>query len=117
MMNVFKTFSYISIILIIYFLYLYFLDISNYSLPEIPTSILYTFPEESAMHEGTWLQWPHHFQYGKQFRNDLDQTWITLTKELKPSENVHIIAYNEKEINRIMGRLMQISLIPGFLTN
>ena len=103
--NVLKNFLYITIIIGLYFLYLYFFDISTDSLPEIPTNILYTFPEEGTMHEGTWLQWPHHFQYGKQFRNDLDQTWVTLTKELKTSENVHIIAYNENEKNRIMSLL------------
>jgi agmatine deiminase len=24
----------------------------------------YHFPEESSRHEGTWLQWPHHYQHG-----------------------------------------------------
>ena len=36
------------------------------------TSIQYTFPEESEEHEGTWLQWPHHHQYGFEFRNRMD---------------------------------------------
>ena len=26
-------------------------------------TILYTMPEEIALHEGTWLQWPHNFTY------------------------------------------------------
>ncbi|MEL7120581.1 MAG: agmatine deiminase family protein [Bacteroidota bacterium] len=64
--------------------------------------IEYTFPEESEAHEGTWLQWPHHYQYGRAFRNDLDPTWVALTKELIASENVHIIAYDETEKNRII---------------
>ena len=69
------------------------------------TEILYTFPEESEAHEGTWLQWPHHYQYGKTFRDDLDSTWVELTKELISSENVHIIAYNATEKDRITALL------------
>lgn len=69
--------------------------------------IKYTFPEESDPHEGTWLQWPHQFQYGVTFRNRLDNTWIDITKALVGSENVHIIAYNETEKNRIIGLLNQ----------
>ncbi|WP_196894480.1 agmatine deiminase family protein [Aureivirga marina] len=69
------------------------------------TEILYTFPEESELHEGTWLQWPHQFQYGEEFRDFLDPAWIAMTKELVSSENVHIIAYNEIEKNRIIDLL------------
>ncbi|MCH2234702.1 MAG: agmatine deiminase family protein [Crocinitomicaceae bacterium] len=36
------------------------------------SSIQYTFPEESESHEGTWLQWPHHYQYGVEFRDRMD---------------------------------------------
>ena len=61
----------------------------------------YQFPDEGEPHEGTWLQWPHHFQYGIQYREDLDQTWVDITQELIESENVHIITYNEIEKNRI----------------
>ena len=43
------------------------------------TEILYTMPEESETHEGTWLQWPHHYQYGMAYRNSLDQTWVSMT--------------------------------------
>ncbi len=63
--------------------------------------ILYTFPKESEPQEGTWMQWPHHYQYGVQFRDDLDPTWIELTRVLATSENVHIIAYDRVEQNRI----------------
>lgn len=68
--------------------------------------IMYTMPEESEMHEGTWLQWPHHYQYGIVYRNSLDPTWVSMTKELVSSENVHIIAYNETEKNRIISLLI-----------
>lgn len=37
----------------------------------ITTEILYTMPEESETHEGTWLQWPHQYQYGIAYRNSL----------------------------------------------
>ncbi|MFY0671979.1 MAG: agmatine deiminase family protein [Bacteroidia bacterium] len=63
--------------------------------------IEYIFPEESEPHEGTWLQWPHQYQYGIQFRNRLDETWIDICRELVEGENVHIIAYNETEKTRI----------------
>jgi agmatine deiminase len=64
--------------------------------------ILYTMPEESTIHEGTWLQWPHQYQYGLDYRNSLDLTWVTMTKELVSGENVHIIAYNLTEKERII---------------
>ncbi len=72
--------------------------------------ILYTFPEESEPHEGTWLQWPHHHQYGTAFRDDLDPTWIELTRELTTSENVHIIAFDQTEKDRIIGLLSDASV-------
>ena len=67
--------------------------------------IMYTMPEESELHEGTWLQWPHHYQYGVAYRNKLDATWVSMTKELVSSENVHIIAYNQAEKDRIISLL------------
>ena len=67
-----------------------------------PTEVLYTMPEESEPHEGTWIQWPHQYQYGIEFRNDLDATWVSMTKELISSEKVHIIAYDDTEKARIL---------------
>jgi len=67
----------------------------------INTDIMYTMPEESAPHEGTWLQWPHQYQYGIDYRNDLDATWVAMTKSLTGSEKVFIIAYDMTEKNRI----------------
>ncbi|MEM7454665.1 MAG: agmatine deiminase family protein [Planctomycetota bacterium] len=58
-------------------------------------------PEESAPHEGTWLQWPHHYTYGVRFRNEVESSWIEMTRVLVQSENVHIIAYNRSERRRI----------------
>lgn len=78
------------------------------------TEILYTMPEETDTHEGTWLQWPHHYQYGVAYRNSLDNTWVAMTKELVTSEKVHIIAYNQTEKDRIIA-LLNTANIP--LTN
>lgn len=69
------------------------------------SSILYTMPEESEPHEGTWLQWPHEYQYGKTYRNRLDATWVAMTKALVTSEKVHLVAYDENEKSRIIGLL------------
>lgn len=69
------------------------------------TDILYTMPEETETHAGTWLQWPHHYQYGVAYRNSLDPTWVSMTKELVSSEKVHIIAYNQYEKDRIIALL------------
>lgn len=76
--------------------------------------ILYIMPEESEPHEGTWLQWPHQYQYGVGYRNSLDATWVAMTKALVTSENVHIVAYNETEKNRIT-ELLNTANVP--LTN
>ncbi|UJH67695.1 agmatine/peptidylarginine deiminase [Allomuricauda sp. SCSIO 65647] len=73
--------------------------------PILATEVMYIFPEESEPHEATWLQWPHHYQYGIDFRDDLDPTWVELAKELITSEKVHIIAYDETEKSRIIALL------------
>ena len=73
--------------------------------PTAGTEILYTMPEESSTHEGTWLQWPHQYQYGTTYRNRLDATWVSITKELVTSEKVHLIAYDQTEKDRIVNLL------------
>lgn len=70
-------------------------------------------PEETVLHEGTWLQWPHHYTYGKTYRNRLDKTWIDMTKALVQSENVHIIAYNTQEKQRIQTMLSNAGVPLG----
>lgn len=65
----------------------------------------YVMPEETSKHEGTWLQWPHHYTYGTFYRNSLDNTWVEMTKALVSSENVHIVAYNTTEKARIIALL------------
>ncbi len=65
----------------------------------------YIMPHENEMHEGTWLQWPHQYEYGIAFRNSLDATWLEMTTALVAGEKVHIIAYNNTEKNRILNLL------------
>ncbi len=74
------------------------------------TSITYVMPEESAPHEGTWLQWPHEYQYGKTYRNRLDATWIEMARALIGSEKVHIIVYDATEQQRVTGLLQNAGL-------
>ena len=66
-----------------------------------PTEILYTMPEESEAHEGTWLQWPHEHQYGADYRDALDATWVAMTKALVGGEKVHLVAYDNGAKDRI----------------
>ncbi|MFB6456195.1 agmatine/peptidylarginine deiminase [Chitinophaga sp. Hz27] len=80
--------------------------------PVLPdTAIIYSMPEESGPHEGTWLQWPHQYQYGVKYRNRLDATWIAMTSALVPGEKVHIIAYDETEKDRITS-LLETAVVP-----
>lgn len=65
----------------------------------------YIMPTEDDLHEGTWLQWPHHHEYGVTYRNRLDATWVAMTQALVPGEKVHIIAYNATEQTRITNLL------------
>jgi agmatine deiminase len=67
--------------------------------------ILYTMPEESEPHEGTWLQWPHEYQYGKTYRSRLDATWVDMTKALVDGEKVHLIVFDQTEKDRVTGLL------------
>ena len=62
-------------------------------------------PAESLTHEGTWLQWPHQYEYGVAYRNRMDATWVAMTSALVSSEKVHIIAYNSTEQTRIINLL------------
>jgi agmatine deiminase len=72
---------------------------------EAASNILYTMPDESEQHEGTWLQWPHQFQYGNTYRNRLDATWVAMTKALVAGEKVHLVAFNTTEKSRIINLL------------
>lgn len=51
-----------------------------------------TMPDETALHDSTWLQWPHQYTYGLSYRNRLDATWVAMTRALVQSEKVRIVA-------------------------
>ncbi len=74
-------------------------------------SVGYIMPEEAGPHEGTWLQWPHQYQYGKMYRDRLDATWVAMTQALVPGEKVHLIVYDQAEQDRVTA-LLQASGIP-----
>ncbi len=76
------------------------------SSPTFSQNIQYTFPDEAEQHEGTWLQWPHQYEYGVAFRNENDATWVAMTNALQANEKVHIIAYNATEQTRITNLLV-----------
>lgn len=65
----------------------------------------YQFPSEESDHEGTWLTWPHHYTYGKEYRNQVEEVWIEMAYALHTGERVHIIAYNQTEQTRITNLL------------
>ena len=90
-------------------------ELADYGIPHgLSETPLFTMPEESEPHEGTWLQWPHHYQYGMYYRDSLDATWVAMVKELVTSEKVHLIAYNQTEKDRIIA-LLNAQNVP--LTN
>lgn len=70
----------------------------------------YVMPHENELHEGTWLQWPHQYEYGLSYRNGLDATWVAITQALVGGEKVHIIAYDNTEKNRIISLLIAASV-------
>lgn len=67
----------------------------------------YYFPPEWELHEGTWLTWPHHYTYGTEYREEIENIWIQMASALHTDEQVHIIAYNKKEQKRITALLKQ----------
>ncbi|CAI2768667.1 agmatine deiminase family protein [Flavobacterium collinsii] len=82
----------------------------NTNEPPINSTVEFTFPDEAEPHEGTWLQWPHHYEYGLDYRNGLDATWVAMTNALQSNEKVHIIAYNSAEQSRITALLNNASV-------
>ncbi len=57
-------------------------------------------PHEESAHEGTWLQWPHNFTYGSG-AEDVEASWVEMTKALAVGERVHIIAYDVDQVAHI----------------
>lgn len=61
----------------------------------------YTIPDEKSEHEGTWLQWPHGYTYGEDYKNGIEHIWIKMASALSEGEKVHIVAYNQAEKEKI----------------
>lgn len=64
-------------------------------------------PSEEEPHEGTWLQWPHNYEGNKSRRlvERYQESWIQMVLALHTGEKVHIIVYNETELDRVHGIL------------
>ncbi|PUA39153.1 agmatine deiminase [Paenibacillus elgii] len=58
-------------------------------------------PDEKSEHEGTWLQWPHGYTYGEEYKKGIEPIWIKMAGALSEGEKVHIVAYNQAEKERI----------------
>ena len=106
----FTRFFYLPLLLLTFLCFVFLFSCKKGEKELAETEILYTFPEESHPHEGTWLQWPHQYQYGVDYLNSLDPTWVAMTRELCTAEKVHIIAYDEVEKTRIIDLLMAESV-------
>lgn len=67
---------------------------------------IYHMPDEAEEHEGTWLQWPHRYTYGSDYKSSLEPIWVEMTKVLSINEKVHIVAYNASEKEEIQSLLI-----------
>ena len=67
----------------------------------------YTMPSEEALHEGTWLQWPHNNGWDRNHMERYEGIWLQMTKALHTEEKVHIIAYNDNHQTHIKALLIQ----------
>ena len=62
---------------------------------------------ESDRHEGTWLIWPHEYHFektkreGKPLLDSIEKIWIQIVSALHSSENIHIVAYDDRAEQRI----------------
>lgn len=81
------------------------------------SKVTFSFPSEEAIHEGTWLTWPHHYATkqsyyfgeegidGEVYVELLEPIWIEIAKALHTGENLHIIVYNQQEQTRVANLL------------
>ena len=58
-------------------------------------------PDEKDKHEGTWLQWPHEYTYGEEYKKEVEPIWVKMASALTEGEKVHIVAYDQEEKERI----------------
>lgn len=52
---------------------------------------------EEMYYEGRWLIWSHYSAYDIKYRREINSIWIQMTNVLHNGENVHTIAYDEKQ--------------------
>lgn len=71
------------------------------SIPRAIVSEMYTMPSEEERHEGTWLQWPHNYGWDPRHIERYQEAWIQMTQALHTGERVHIIVFNQSELNRV----------------
>jgi agmatine deiminase len=71
------------------------------------SNVSFCMPDETSPHEATWLQWPHHYEYGRNYQSSLEPTWLSMTNELLKSENVYIIVYNKQQHERLLRKLRE----------
>ncbi len=72
--------------------------------------VLFTLTTDTELHDATWLQWPHSFQYGAIFAKRLDIIWVDIVTALLGSEKVNIIVYDEVEKSKVMAYLKNAGL-------
>jgi agmatine deiminase len=70
------------------------------------TNQTYIFPHEDSLHEATWLQWPHNYEYEENFQEKNEPIWIAMTKHLTKGERVNIIAYDRAHQEHIENKLI-----------
>ncbi len=80
------------------------------NIPILAQTPMYYMPEETAPHEGTWLQWPHNELYGPFYRDDVESTWVAMTEALHTGEKVHIVVYDSTEYNHVISVLNNASI-------
>lgn len=69
--------------------------------PRAIDSGVYTMPSEEERHEGTWLQWPHNYGWDPRHIERYQESWIQMAQALHTGERVHIIVFNQSELNRV----------------
>jgi agmatine deiminase len=76
--------------------------------PPIPDpDRIFRMPAEEDSHEGTWLQWPHDHDANRR-RNLVkryEESWVQMTVALHTGERVHIVVYDDAELDRVSRRL------------
>ncbi|MEG2788847.1 MAG: hypothetical protein RR942_13630 [Romboutsia sp.] len=53
---------------------------TNYEEERVDKS--YYMPLEDEEHEGTWIQWPHSYTYGRAYQRGIEDIWVKMTKAL-----------------------------------